>query len=86
MLEQEEKRGLVDPVGLGIGGGGGTELAAHAKRAKAKGVALVGRREGTVRVLNEEMADLVRVPWVFRSVVASDERRRVYRSDRICRR
>lgn len=62
MLEQEEKRGLVDPVGLGMASGIETEMTAHAKRVKGKGVTLVGRREGTVRVLTEEMADLVRRP------------------------
>jgi hypothetical protein len=60
VLAQEETRGLVDPVGLGIGGE--TEMTAHARRVKGRGVTLVGRREGTVRVLTEEMADLVRVP------------------------
>ena len=35
-------------------------MMAHTRHGKAKGVILVGRREGTVRVLNEEMADLVR--------------------------
>ena len=62
VLEQEEKRGLVDPVGLGMASGIETEMTAHAKRVKGKGVTLVGRREGTVRVLTEEMADLVRCP------------------------
>ncbi|KAH0834279.1 TLD-domain-containing protein [Lanmaoa asiatica] len=58
VLEQEEKRGLVDPVGLGIGVG--TEMSAHTRHGKGRGVTLVGRREGTARVLNEEIADLVR--------------------------
>ena len=84
MLEQEEKRGLVDPVGLGMASGIETEMTAHAKRVKGKGVTLVGRREGTVRVLTEEMADLVRRP------LCSSERavltRRIPRSDRSCRR
>ncbi|KAG8215521.1 TLD-domain-containing protein [Butyriboletus roseoflavus] len=58
VLEQEEKRGLVDPIGLGLGIG--TEMTAHTRYGKAKGVILVGRREGTVRVLSEEIADLLR--------------------------
>ncbi|KAI9457383.1 TLD-domain-containing protein [Boletus coccyginus] len=60
-LEQEEKLGLVDPVGLGIGGGTGTEMTAHAGR--GKGVILVGRREGTAKVsIRPHLPALTKLP------------------------
>ncbi|KAF8121126.1 TLD-domain-containing protein [Boletus edulis] len=47
-LMQEEKRGP------------GAETTAHTRHVKGKGVTLVGRRQGTVDVLTEAMADLIR--------------------------
>ncbi|KAG9310784.1 TLD-domain-containing protein [Chiua virens] len=56
VLEQEEKRGLVDPIGLGLG----ADMTPQTRHEKVKGITLSGRREGTVRVLHEEIADLIR--------------------------
>lgn len=61
MLEEEEKLGLVDPVGLGPGTATATDPTMHTRRGKAKGITLCGRSEGTTRVLDEEMANLVRI-------------------------
>jgi hypothetical protein len=82
VLEREETRGLVDPVGLGIGGE--TEMTAHARRVKGRGVTLVGRRDVTVRVrvLTEEMADLVSLGFFVCTLGAEAP----HRYDRICQR
>lgn len=41
--------------------GTGTEVTAHIRHSKGKGVTLGGRWEGTTRVLHEDIADLVRL-------------------------
>ncbi|KAF9218650.1 TLD-domain-containing protein [Gyrodon lividus] len=54
-LLQDEELGVVDPTGLGPV----VEMKSKG-RAIRKGVTLLGRGEGTVGVLNEEIADLIR--------------------------
>ncbi|KIK92085.1 hypothetical protein PAXRUDRAFT_595630 [Paxillus rubicundulus Ve08.2h10] len=55
-LIQDEELGMVDPVGLGPT----VEMKAKGRSTTRKGVTLLGRGEGTVGVLDGEMADLVR--------------------------
>ncbi|KAF8835812.1 TLD-domain-containing protein [Paxillus ammoniavirescens] len=55
-LLQDEELGVVDPTGLGLT----VEMKAKGRRTTRKGVTLLGRGEGTVGVLNGEIADLLR--------------------------
>ncbi|KIJ64193.1 hypothetical protein HYDPIDRAFT_112140 [Hydnomerulius pinastri MD-312] len=55
-LVHDQELGEVDTTGLGRD----AEMKAKHKSAQGKGVSLLGRREGTVGVLNEEIADLLR--------------------------
>lgn len=61
--------------------GTGSDTTSHARhvKGKGKGVILVGRREGTVKVLNEEIADLVRTVYSWAEAEADVFARRQVR-------